>query len=104
NIMHIRAHHAAIASTLILATVAAPALAEDFFKGKEITLYVGSSPGGPYDAYARMLARHMGRYIAGNPGFVVQNMPGASGRRLMGYMQGIAPKDGTAMAAAHRAL
>jgi tripartite-type tricarboxylate transporter receptor subunit TctC len=80
------------------------AVADDFFKGKEITLYVGSSSGGPYDAYARMLARHMGRNIAGNPSFVVQNMPGASGRRLMGHMQGLAPKDGTAMAAGHRAL
>ncbi len=51
-----------------------------------------------------MLARHWGRNIPGNPNFVVQNMPGASGRRLMGHMQGIAPKDGTAIAAGHRAL
>ena len=77
---------------------------DDFFKGKDITLYVGSTSGGPYDAYARMLARHWGRNIPGNPNIVVQNMPGASGRRLMGHMQGIAPKDGTAIAIAHRAL
>ena len=59
---------------------------QDFYKGKEITLYVGSPPGGPYDAYARLFARHLGRHIPGNPNIVVQNMPGASGRRLMGFM------------------
>src|SRR5215510_12667133 len=80
------------------------AVADDYFKGKDITIFVGSTTGGPYDAYTRMLARHWGRNIPGNPNFVVQNMPGASGRRLMGHMQGIAPKDGTAIAAAHRAL
>ena len=92
----------------LVATLLAPssgALAQDdFFKGKDITIYVGSTSGGPYDAYARMLARHWGRNIPGNPNFVVQNMPGASGRRLMGHMQGIAPKDGTSIAIAHRAL
>jgi tripartite-type tricarboxylate transporter receptor subunit TctC len=81
-----------------------PAAADDFFKGKDINIFVGSTSGGPYDAYARMLARHWGRNIPGHPNMVVQNMPGASGRRLMGHMQGIAPKDGTAIAAAHRAL
>ena len=80
------------------------AAADDYFKGKDITIFVGSTAGGPYDAYARMLARHWGRNIPGNPNLVVQNMPGASGRRLMGHMQGIAPKDGTAIAAGHRAL
>ena len=80
------------------------AAADDYFKGKDITIFVGSTTGGPYDAYARMLARHWGRNIPGNPNMVVQNMPGASGRRLMGHMQGIAPKDGTAIAASHRAL
>lgn len=90
----------ALASVLL----ASSAAADDFFRGKDITLYVGSTAGGPYDAYARMLARHWGRNIPGNPNFVVANMPGASGRRLMGHMQGIAPKDGTAIAIAHRAL
>jgi len=88
----------------LLTMFARPAAADDFFKGKDITLYVGSTAGGPYDAYARMLARHWGRNIPGNPNFVVQNMPGASGRRLMGHMQGLAPRDGTAVAIAHRAL
>jgi tripartite-type tricarboxylate transporter receptor subunit TctC len=80
------------------------ALADEFFKGKEITLLVGSTPGGPYDAYARMVARYMGRHIPGAPSFVVVNMPGASGRKLMGYVYNSAPKDGTVLALAQRAL
>jgi tripartite-type tricarboxylate transporter receptor subunit TctC len=88
----------------LLHLAAGDAAADDYFKGKDITIFVGSTSGGPYDAYARMLARHWGRHIPGNPNFVVQNMPGASGRRLMGHMQGVAPKDGTAIAAGHRAL
>jgi tripartite-type tricarboxylate transporter receptor subunit TctC len=78
--------------------------ADDFFSGKEINLYVGSSPGGPYDAYGRLLARHLGRHIPGRPGVVVQNMPGASGRRLMGFIYNVAPRDGTAIATVQRAL
>jgi tripartite-type tricarboxylate transporter receptor subunit TctC len=96
--------HRAIGSLVAALIVSSGAAADDYFKGKDITIYVGSTAGGPYDAYARMLARHWGRNIPGNPSFVVQNMPGASGRRLMGHMQGLAPKDGTAIAIAHRAL
>jgi tripartite-type tricarboxylate transporter receptor subunit TctC len=81
-----------------------PALAQDIFKGREINLYVGSAPGGPYDAYARLVARHLGRHLPGAPSVVVQNMPGASGRRLMGFIYNVAPKDGTAIATAQRAL
>jgi tripartite-type tricarboxylate transporter receptor subunit TctC len=104
--MRFRAYLAIVAgaATLLMPMARDAAADDDFFKGKDITLYVGSTSGGPYDAYARMLARHWGRHIPGNPNFVVQNMPGASGRRLMGHMQGVAPKDGTAIAAAHRAL
>jgi tripartite-type tricarboxylate transporter receptor subunit TctC len=81
-----------------------PAAAADFYAGKDITLYVGSPAGGPYDAYARLLARHLGRNIPGHPNIVVQNMPGASGRRLMGFMSNLAPKDGTVIAAPQRAV
>jgi tripartite-type tricarboxylate transporter receptor subunit TctC len=89
---------------LAISNAGPPARAEDDFSGKEITLYVGSSPGGPYDAYGRLLARHLGRHIPGHPGVVVQNMPGASGRRLMGFIYNVAPRDGTAIATARRAL
>ena len=68
----------------------------DFYRGKQITLYVGFSPGGGYDAYARLLARHLGKYIPGNPIVVVQNMPGAGSLRAANYIYSVAPKDGTA--------
>jgi len=80
------------------------AQAQDIFRGKEINLYVGSAPGGPYDANARLVARHLGKHLPGNPSIVVQHMPGASGRRLMGFISNVAPKDGSAIATAQRAL
>jgi len=72
----------------------APA-AEDFFAGKQIEVIVGSAVGGGYDAYARFLARHMGRFIPGTPTFVVKNMPGAGGRIAANYLATRAPRDGT---------
>jgi tripartite-type tricarboxylate transporter receptor subunit TctC len=96
--------HAGICAAAIYLAAAATAPAQDTFKGREINLYVGSAPDGPYDAYARLIARHLGRHLPGNPGVVVQNMPGASGRRLMGFIYNVAPKDGSAVATAQRAL
>src|SRR3977135_2843718 len=68
---------------------------EAFYKGKRITLWVGPAVGGGYDAYARLVTRHLGRFIPGNPTFVVQNMPGAAGAVAAGNLYNIAPKDGT---------
>ena len=95
---------AACVAVLGLLWHGSPAAAADFYAGKDVTLYVGSPAGGPYDAYARLIARHLGRNIPGHPNIVVQNMPGASGRRLMGFMSNLAPKDGTAIAAPQRAV
>ena len=50
------------------------------------------------------IGRHLGKHLPGNPSVVVQNMPGASGRRLMGFMSHVAPKDGTAIALDQRAV
>src|SRR4051794_21114417 len=49
-----------------------------FYKGKSINLYIGAAVGGGYDAYARLLGRHIGKYIPGNPNVIPINMPGAS--------------------------
>jgi tripartite-type tricarboxylate transporter receptor subunit TctC len=87
-------------SAVLLAAPSAPA--QEVFRGKEVNVYVGSGAGGPYDAYARLVARHMGKHLPDNPSMVVQNMPGASGRRLMTYMFNVAPKDGTAIAIIQR--
>jgi tripartite-type tricarboxylate transporter receptor subunit TctC len=62
-------------------------------------MIVGSSAGGGYDTYARMLSRPFGAAIPGNPTVVVQNMSGAGSNRAAGYVYSVAPKDGTAMAA-----
>ena len=57
-----------------------PALSEEsFFKGKTIRIVVGFPPGGGFDTFARVLARHLPRYIPGNPSTIVQNMPGGAG-------------------------
>jgi tripartite-type tricarboxylate transporter receptor subunit TctC len=88
----------AIVAALLL-SVPASALAQDdgFYRGKTVTLVVGYSAGGGYDQYARVLARHIGRYIPGNPSIVVQNMPGAATFTAVRYLSANAPKDGTAI-------
>lgn len=73
----------------------------DFYKGKRITIVVPSAPGGSYDLYSRVLQRHFSKHMAGNPGVIVQNMPGAGGRRGTSYIYNIAPKDGTILGAIH---
>ncbi len=89
---------AAVIAALAIA-VASPALADDvadFYRGKRISLVVSYGPGGGYDVYGRILARHIGRHIPGNPKIVVQNMPGAGSLRGTNYLYNVAPKDGTA--------
>jgi tripartite-type tricarboxylate transporter receptor subunit TctC len=71
--------------------------AEEFYKDKTITLYVGYSAGSNYDAASRLLARHYDRHIPGNPSIVVKNMPGSSSLKLANYLYNVAPKDGVAI-------
>ena len=68
---------------------------EDFYTDKVLTLIVGNGPGGGYDALARLLARHLGKYIPGHPAIIVQNMPGAGTLVAANYLYNVAPKDGT---------
>jgi tripartite-type tricarboxylate transporter receptor subunit TctC len=75
----------------------APAAAQDTFAGKTVTISVGFGPGGGYDLYARVLARHLGRHLPGHPTVVVANMPGAASIRAANYIANVAPKDGTAL-------
>src|SRR3954454_23453438 len=78
-----------------------PAMAQDvaeFYKGKQLTLVVGYGTGGGFDVYARLVGRHMTRFIPGNPNVTVQNMPGAGSLRAMNYLANVAPKDGTTFA------
>jgi tripartite-type tricarboxylate transporter receptor subunit TctC len=70
-----------------------------FYRGKTVTIYIGSTSGGGFDTYARLLARFMGRYIAGAPTVVPSNMPGAGSHLVANYIYNVAPKDGTAIGA-----
>lgn len=69
----------------------------DFYAGKTVTISVGFSAGGIFDLYARILSRHMGQHIPGKPNVIVQNVPGAGGRRLANLFQNVGPHDGTAI-------
>ncbi len=87
----------------LLTLGAAPSPAQDaieqFYKGRQITVIVGSSAGGGYDIYARLMARHMPKYIPGHPSMFVSNMPGAASNAAAAHMFNVAPKDGTVIAA-----
>jgi tripartite-type tricarboxylate transporter receptor subunit TctC len=77
---------------------------EDFYKGKTITLLVGTTAGGGYDTDGRLLAKYMTRYIPGEPSIVVSNMPGASGVKAVNYLHSGAPKDGTVIGTFNSAM
>jgi tripartite-type tricarboxylate transporter receptor subunit TctC len=67
---------------------------DEFYKGKRINLIVGYGPGGGYDVFARLLARHLGKYIPGSPQILVQNMPGAGSLIAANHLYSVAPRDG----------
>jgi tripartite-type tricarboxylate transporter receptor subunit TctC len=70
--------------------------AEEFYRGKkELNLITSSAVGGGYDQYSRLVARHMGKYLPGNPTIIVQNMVGGGGIRAGNYIYNVAPRDGT---------
>jgi tripartite-type tricarboxylate transporter receptor subunit TctC len=97
------------AAVLLSAIAALPARAAqqndvaEFYRGRTVYIVVGYSPGGGYDLYARMLARHMGKYIPGRPTLVVQNMPGAGSLRAANHLYAVAPKDGSLIGVISRA-
>jgi tripartite-type tricarboxylate transporter receptor subunit TctC len=76
----------------------------DFYKGKTITMVIGLSPGGGYDIYARLVGKHMGKHIPGNPSFVPRNMTGAGGLVATNHLYNVAPKDGTTVGAPQRGV
>lgn len=71
----------------------------DFYRGKTVRMVIGATPGGGYDTYARLLVRHLGKHIPGNPSIVPQNMPGASSNVAAIYIYETAPKDGLSIGA-----
>ena len=84
-----------IAAIALTAPSALGQTPEEFFKGKTVTVYIGFGPGGTYDLFGRMVARHIGKHAPGAPNFVPQNMTGAGGAKMAAYLAEVAPKDGT---------
>jgi len=90
------------AGALLALALAAPARAQDggshFYRGKTITIIIPIGPGGAYDAYARLVSRHLGRKLPGNPTIIARNMPGGGGVIASNHLYNVAPQDGTTLA------
>jgi len=102
----------AVAAVTGLAVICAAAAMAPFanaqapvdFSGRSISLLIGFGPGGANDVWARVISKHMPKYLPGNPNVIAKNTPGAGGRRLAGLMANTAPRDGTELAQLHRGL
>jgi hypothetical protein len=88
----------AIAAFYAVLMVPSVSAAQDFYAGKTVTIYSGHQPGSLYDTNARFVARHLPRFIPGNPAMIVRNMPGAGTLAASNHVANLAPKDGTALA------
>ena len=86
---------AALAALLFLGTRGYAQTPAEFYRGKTVEIYVGYTVGGGYDLYARLLARHIGKHIPGNPTVIAKNMEGAASLRLANWLYQVAPKDGS---------
>jgi len=94
---------ALLATSFALAT-AQPGMAQTGLAGKSVRLYIGTGPGGGYDTYGRLLARHLGRYLPGTPAVLPVNMPGASSLTLTNFLFNQAPRDGTALGIVNQSM
>jgi tripartite-type tricarboxylate transporter receptor subunit TctC len=88
---------AAFSVLLMTGASLSPAIGAEMFEGRTITILSSGTPGGGYDAFARMLARHLGRHLPGAPAVVVKNVPGAGGVALANRLYNSEPKDGTSI-------
>src|SRR3954471_22292229 len=101
---------AAAFALILIALAAAPPTAAaqgqgrdaDFYRGKQITLVIGLGAGETYDLYARLLARHLSKYIPGEPLIIPSNKPGAGSLNAVNALYNTAPRDGTVIGTGHR--
>jgi tripartite-type tricarboxylate transporter receptor subunit TctC len=93
-----------VAALAALANVARADSVADFYKNRSVSMIIGYSVGGGYDAYARLLARYIGRHIPGEPSIVPQQMTGAGGLRAANYLFSVAPKDGSVLGTFSRSM
>jgi tripartite-type tricarboxylate transporter receptor subunit TctC len=76
----------------------------DFYKGKQITFIIGSDPGGGYDLLGRLVARHLGQFIPGNPGIVIEDMPASASMVMSNLIYNTSPEDGTVIGLVKRGI
>jgi len=93
-----------VAAVAVLVSIARADNAADFYKGRSISMIIGYSVGGGYDAYARLLAHYIGRHIPGEPSIVPQQMTGAGSLRAANYLFSVAPKDGSVLGTFSRSM
>ena len=93
-----------IVAAVLALPVTLPAYAQSFYEGRTITIVTSTGAGGTYDVTARLISRHMPRFIPGRPTMIVQNMPGGGNVLATNFMYTIAPKDGTTIATVHNAM
>src|SRR6516165_6934896 len=93
-----------VAAVAALASVAKADSVADFYKGRSVSMIIGYSVGGGYDAYARLLAHYFGRHIPGEPSIVPQQMTGAGSLRAANYLFSVAPKDGSVLGTFSRSM
>lgn len=74
---------------------------EAFYKGRTVSIVMGTGPGGSYDLYGRLIANHYGKHIPGAPNFIIEHMPGAGGAIAANHLFGPAPQDGSKILLAH---
>ena len=98
---------ASLAVALGLGVSAGKGIADDvasFYKGKKIKIIIGSGPGGGYDTYSRLVGRHLGKHVPGNPTFLAQNKQGAASIVATNYIMNVAPKDGSIIGQVQREI
>lgn len=91
--------HLAMLATLAPAAAQAPV--QQFYAGRTIAILMGTSPGGSYDIYGRVIAAHLARQIPGNPTITIEHMPGAGGMAAGNYIYGPGPQDGSKILLSH---
>jgi tripartite-type tricarboxylate transporter receptor subunit TctC len=97
----------AVATLMLVCALPSAARAQsvaDFYRGKQVQVLIGYSAGAGYDLYARVLARHMGKHVPGNPAMVPQNVPGAGSLKLANFLYSQAPKDGSVVGMVSRGM
>jgi tripartite-type tricarboxylate transporter receptor subunit TctC len=93
-----------ILATALLVLPAQAQTPEEFYKGRTMRMLIPAAVGDSYDTEGRLIARHLSRFIPGNPTIVAENMPGASGRNVASYMYNVAPKDGSVIALVQQSI